>query len=119
MMDISKSPRERRRKRVSAKISGTKVRPRLSVFRSNKYTFAQIIDDEKGITLVAANEKEAVKRSKKKLTKTERAGSVGKVLAQKALKKGIKKVSFDRGPYKYHGRVKALAEAARESGLIF
>jgi large subunit ribosomal protein L18 len=119
MTNIKLTPKERRLKRVRAKIRGTKKRPRLTVFRSNKYTFAQIIDDEKGITLVAANEKQALKRASKKQTKTERATAVGEILAKKALKKGIKKVAFDRGQYKYHGRIKALAEAARANGLIF
>jgi large subunit ribosomal protein L18 len=119
MTNIKQTPKERRLKRVRAKIRGTKKRPRLTVFRSNKYTFAQIIDDEKGITLVAANEKQALKNTSKNQTKTERATAVGEILAKKALKKGIKKVAFDRGHYRYHGRIKALAEAARANGLIF
>lgn len=85
-------------------------RPRLSVFRSNKYIYAQIIDDERGITLVEANSKSL---------KIEKAKEVGKLLAKKAIKKGIKTVWFDRGKYKYHGKVKALAEGAREGGLNF
>lgn len=80
-------------------------RPRISVFRSNKYIYCQIIDDETGKTLVAASGKQP--------------SQVGRILAQKALKKGIKKVWFDRGRYKYHGRVKALAEEARKGGLKF
>lgn len=118
-MNVTKSTRERRKKRVRAKIRGTKKSPCLTVFRSNKYIYAQIIDDKEGTTLVAASEKEAAKGSKEQQTKLEWASTVGKILAQKALKKGIKKVSFDRGPYKYHGRVRALAEAARKNGLIF
>ena len=127
-----KSAYERRKARVRARVRGTKDRPRLTVFRSNKYTYAQIIDDEQGVTLVAASEKEllgdAEKRTKKekdteesieKLTKTQRARLVGELLAKKALEKNIKKVAFDRGAYKYHGRIKALAEAAREQGLQF
>lgn len=115
-----------------------KDRLRLAVFRSNKAIYAQIIDDEKRKTLVAASEKELVKTNEKpatrgarkktegteitgvqKTSKVEKARLVGKILAEKALKKGIKKVKFDRRSYKYHGRVKALAEAAREGGLEF
>lgn len=98
---------------------------RLSVFRSNKYIYAQIIDDEKGQTLVAASDQKlATQRTQKKTrdtekSKMERARLVGKLLAEKALKKGIKKVHFDRGKFKYHGRVKALAEGAKEGGLEF
>lgn len=99
-------------------IKGSKERPRLSVFRSNKAIYAQIIDDEKGRTLVAASERE-VEKEAKRVTKVERASEVGKILAKRALKKGIKKVVFDRGTNKYHGRVKALAEGARSGGLEF
>ena len=95
-----------------------KQRPRLAVFRSHKSIYAQIIDDTKGKTLVAASEK-TVKWPKKKLTKTERAFAVGEALAAKALKKKIKAVVFDRRKYLYHGRVKALAEGARKGGLEF
>ena len=97
-------------------------RPRLSVFRSNQYIYAQIIDDSQGKTLVAAsgkNLKLSVSVLPKKHSKTERASLVGEILAKKALKKGIKKVWFDRGHYQYHGRIKALAEAARKGGLDF
>lgn len=105
-------------------------RPRISVFRSTRYIYAQIIDDEKGETLVAAcniavrkrktkSEKRKAKAQNLKLNKTEIARLVGKKLAKKALKAGIKKIVFDRGPYQYHGRVKALAEGAREGGLEF
>lgn len=92
-------------------------RLRLSVFLSHKYASAQIIEDEVGKTLVAASEKDIL--DSQKGTKTERARRLGKILAQKAVKKGIKKISFDRGGYRYHGRVKALAEGAREEGLEF
>ena len=95
-----------------------KQRPRLAVFRSHKSIYAQIIDDAKGKTLVAANEK-SIKWPKKKLTKTEKALAVGEALATKALKKKIKEVVFDRRKYRYHGRVKALAEGARKGGLVF
>lgn len=105
---------ERRAFRVRNRVKRT-GRLRLSVFRSLKHIYAQIIDDEKGHTLVAANSLGL----KLKGNKTEVARQVGRVLAEEALKKGIKQVAFDRGPYKYHGRVKALAEGAREGGLEF
>jgi len=98
-----------------------KGRLRLSVFRSNKYIYAQIIDDKKGETLIAATDLTAKDGSSsfRRQSKVERAKEVGKMLAEKALAKGIKEVYFDRGKFKYHGRVKALAEGAREGGLIF
>ncbi|MBL7158981.1 50S ribosomal protein L18 [Candidatus Microgenomates bacterium] len=111
------SARIKRKTRIRSKIKGTLLRPRLSVFRSNYYTYAQIINDEKGETLVAASEKEL--KVDKKHSKTERASLIGQLLAKKALKAGIKKIVFDRGSYKYHGRVKTLAERAREGGLKF
>lgn len=92
-------------------------RPRISVFRSNKYIYAQIIDDQRGVSLVSASE--AQLKKEKKSPKTKRAELVGKILAEKAIKKGIKKVRFDRRKYKYHGRVKALAERAKKGGLKF
>jgi len=104
------------------KIKGTTQRPRLAVFRSLRAIYAQIIDDEKGKTLVAASEKDlaqAAKKTAKKMTKTERARMVGEILARKALKKKVKAVVFDRRNYRYHGRVKALAEGARKGGLEF
>jgi large subunit ribosomal protein L18 len=101
-------------------VSGTPERPRLSVFRSLRHITAQVIDDTKGLTLVSAstldNELEAQAQG---LKKTEQAKLVGKTLAERAKKAGIKVVVFDRGGYKYHGRVKALAEASREGGLDF
>jgi len=100
---------DRRRVRVRAKIGGTSERPRLSVFRSNKHIYAQLIDDVKGETLVAASGGAGVAA----------ASEVGKILARKALELGVKRVVFDRGGYKYHGRVKALAEGARQEGLEF
>jgi len=90
-------------------------RLRLAVFRSNKYIYAQIIDDEKGHTLVSASDLSNLSR----LSNLEKAKEVGKILAKKALEKGIEYVWFDRRKYKYHGRVKALAEGAREGGLKF
>jgi large subunit ribosomal protein L18 len=107
--------RLRRAKRVRAKISGTPERPRLAVFRSNKYLYLQLIDDEKGHTLVSASTREL---GEKKDTKTDQARAVGELLAKKAIAAGIKKAVFSRGAYKYHGRVKAAAEGARSGGLI-
>jgi len=104
-----KTLRNRRRIRIRSKIKGTKDCPRLSVFRSNKHIYAQLIDDVKGETLAAALGGTGVPA----------ATEVGKDLAKKAMDSKIKKVVFDRGGYKYHGRVKALAEAAREGGLEF
>ncbi|MFZ5365676.1 MAG: 50S ribosomal protein L18 [Patescibacteria group bacterium] len=95
-----------------------RTRLRLSVFRSNKYIYGQIIDDEEGQTLVAVNDLSNLS-DLGNLSKIERSRQVGKLLAEEALKKGIKKVYFDRGRFKYHGRVKALAEGAREGGLEF
>lgn len=112
------SQKKRRQTRVRNKIKGKEFRPRLTVFRSNKYVWAQIIDDQKNLTLVASNSK-TLKPQKKNPTKTEMAALVGEDIAKKALKKKLKKVRFDRGSYQYHGRVKALAEAARKAGLEF
>jgi large subunit ribosomal protein L18 len=109
---------ERRHKRVRKKIVGTPERPRLNVYRSNKHIYAQVIDDMRGTTLVGASDLE-IKGDSKKLTKTAQAREVGKILAKKALAKKIDGVVFDRGGRLYHGRVKALAEGAREAGLHF
>ena len=111
------SQKQKRQVRVRAKIHGTKDKPRLSVFKSNKFIFAQVINDEKGETIVGVSEKDL--STKEKLNKTERAKQLGVVLAKKAIEKKIKSVVFDRGSYLYHGRVKALAEGAREGGLKF
>jgi len=105
--------KEMRHRRVRAKVHGTKDKPRLSVFRSNKHIFLQLIDDKSGKTLVS----ESDLKLKKKATKTEIAKEVGKLLAEAAKEKKIKKAVFDKGGYKYHGRVKAAAEGAREGGL--
>lgn len=102
----------RTRRRIGA---GTAERPRLSVFRSNAATSAQLIDDTKGETLVSVSSFEI----KKKGTKKEKAAAVGEALAKKAIELGIKRVVFDRGSYRFHGRVKELAEAARRGGLQF
>jgi len=112
--------RIKRHLRIRKKIKGTPERPRLAVFKSEKHIYAQIIDDTKGHTLVAASTLD--KELRDKLVKTynvEAAREVGKLIAQRALSLGIKKVVFDRGGFKYHGRIKALADAAREAGLEF
>ena len=109
--------RLKRHARVRGKISGTTQRPRLAVYRSNANISAQIIDDVKGITLVSASTLEKVFEGIG--SNKEAAKKVGKAIAEKALAKGIETVVFDRGGYLYHGRVKALAEGAREGGLQF
>ncbi len=112
--------RLRKHARVRKKVTGTPERPRLNVFRSLKHIYAQIIDDTTGHTLVAASTlDEALKDSLKNGGNKEAARAVGKLIAEKALDKGIKQVVFDRGGYLYHGRVKELAEGAREAGLDF
>ena len=111
----SKKSRIKRRKRIRAKISGTAACPRLSVFRSAKHIYAQIIDDEQGVTLVSASTMD--KDFNGNGGNVEAAAEIGKKVAAKALEKGITEVVFDRGGYVYHGRVKALADGAREGGL--
>ncbi|OGE10669.1 50S ribosomal protein L18 [Candidatus Curtissbacteria bacterium RIFCSPLOWO2_01_FULL_42_26] len=109
--------RERKKTRhykIRQKVSGNGQKPRLTVFKSNKYVWAQLIDDEKGTTLASASDKKI-----KSGTKVEKAREAGNILAKKAMKKKVKKIVFDRAGYKYHGRVKALAEGAREGGLVF
>ena len=105
-----------RHKRVRNKIAGTAECPRLDVYRSNKNIYAQVIDDVAGVTLVSASTLDSEVSGS---TKNEQAASVGAVVAKRAADKGIKEVVFDRGGYLYHGRVQALAEAARENGLDF
>ncbi len=118
-MALSKTQRRQRIKRRIRKISfGTEARPRLSVYRSNKEIYAQIVDDNKGVTLVAASSRDK-DISAEKGTKTEIANLVGKSIAAKAQKAGIEAIAFDRGGSLYHGRVKSLAEGAREAGLKF
>ena len=107
----------RRQIRVRSKITGREDRPRLSVFRSNKYIYAQLIDDEKGKTILGVSEKNL--DNIKGIKKIERAKALGLFLAKKAMDKKIKNVIFDRGSYAYHGRLRLLAEAAREGGLKF
>jgi large subunit ribosomal protein L18 len=111
---------DRRHRRVRRKVEGTSERPRLAVFRSNQHIYAQVIDDTKQHTLVAASTLDAdVKKDAQAGNTCEASSVVGKVLGERALKQGIKKVVFDRGGNLYHGRVQALAEAAREAGLDF
>lgn len=107
--------RIKRHRRLRGKISGSPTRPRLAVFRSDEHIYAQVIDDKIGKTLASANDLEV----KDKITKTEKARLVGEQIAATAKKAKVKKVVFDRGGFLYHGRVKALAEAAREKGLEF
>lgn len=112
--------RQRRHSRVRRKVAGTQQRPRLNVFRSSAHIYAQVIDDVAGVTLAAASdiEKEILSATAGQ-SKTERAQAVGRALAERAKSKGVEIVVFDRGGYKYHGRVRALADAAREAGLGF
>ena len=110
--------RQRIKNRVRKIISGTESQPRLSVFRSNKEIYAQLIDDVTGNTIVSSSSTEK-EISKVKGNKTETASVVGKKLAEKAVSKGIKQISFDRSGYLFHGRVKSLADGAREGGLKF
>jgi large subunit ribosomal protein L18 len=113
--------RIRRHERVRKYVSGTEDKPRLAVFRSTADIYAQVIDDSKGITLVSAStiDHELKGKPLAKKTKSEQAKLVGSLVAERAQKKGIKKVVFDRGGFRYMGRVKALADAAREAGLDF
>lgn len=120
-MDHQKAKRRRqlrRRQHVRRNITGTAERPRLSVFRSNKHIYAQLIDDLSGVTLAAAGSRPEGD-AKAYGGNTKAAAAVGKALAEAAKGKGISKAAFDRGHYRYHGRVKALADAAREGGLQF
>jgi len=110
--------RARIHNRIRKIVEGTSTRPRLNVFRSNKHIKVQLIDDSKGLTLVSASSSEKV-ILENKVNKVEQAKLVGKLVAEKALKAGISEIVFDRGGYLYHGRVKSLADAARESGLKF
>ena len=109
--------RRRIQYRIRKKVQGTTERPRLSVFRSNKEIYCQVIDDQNGNTLAAASSRE--KSVDQSQNKTQQAQQVGQLLAERALEKNVTTVVFDRGGYLYHGRVKALADGAREKGLIF
>ena len=115
-MQLTKQKRRKRiHGRVRKKISGTAQRPRLNVFRSNKFIYAQLIDDVAGVTLASASSYEAAVANEG--DKTKQSAETGKLLAERAKAKGIETALFDRGGYLYHGRVKALAEGAREAGL--
>jgi large subunit ribosomal protein L18 len=114
-MDQKIERRLKIKQRIRTKVSGTAERPRLTVFRSNSQIYAQVIDDTKGATLASASSLAI----KDKMTKTEKAAQVGKAIAEAAKKAGVESVVFDRNGYLYHGRVKQLADAAREGGLKF
>ncbi len=111
-----KTKRFRRHARVRAKVWGTKSRPRLSVFRSSKHVFVQLIDDAAAKTLIGISDKSV---AKKKITKSDRAHELGKLIAQKAAEHKIEKAVFDRGGYQYRGRIQKVAEGARAGGLVF
>ena len=119
-MGLTKSARRARiHKRIRGTVSGTAQRPRLSIFRSNKEIYAQLIDDEQGVTIAAASSKDKDLDISSATTKIEVAALVGKAVAAKATKAGVSEATFDRGGYLYHGRVKSLADGAREGGLKF
>jgi large subunit ribosomal protein L18 len=111
--------RKKRHARIRRKISGTPERPRLCVYKSLRHIYAQLVDDTRGHTLVAASTLEPELREKVKSPDVEAARLVGRLLAQRARERGIREVVFDRSGYPYHGKVRALAEAAREGGLVF
>jgi large subunit ribosomal protein L18 len=119
-MDSKNVSRVRRHKRIRKKISGTSEKPRLAVFRSNRYIYVQLIDDQEGHTLASASslEKDLREQFKGKVN-LEVSKAIGKLIAERATAKGYKSVVFDRGGYIYHGKIKALADSARESGLDF
>lgn len=114
---LRRQGRLRRHRRVRKRLSGAADRPRLAVFRSNRYIYAQVIDDSSGTTLAAASSQEPELRERTLTVPT--ASAVGKLLAERAAAAGVERVVFDRGGYAFHGRVKALAQAAREAGLDF
>ena len=115
------NPRKRRHVRVRAKVHGTTARPRLNVFRSNAHMYCQVIDDVQGHTLVAASdlENDVIEKAGEGATKAARARAVGEVIAERAKAAGVDAVVFDRGGFLYHGRIKAVADGAREAGLKF
>jgi len=130
--EIRHQKRYKRHRRIRAKISGTSKIPRLCVFRSNLHIYAQLIDDEKGKVIITASDRELEVKPKKEKIKTEKSGekkklsgkeviayAVGKLVAEKAIKNKIEKIVFDKGGYVYHGRVKTLADGARDGGLKF
>lgn len=119
-LNLKKKARLKRKKRIRKKLSGTKEQPRLSVFRSARHIYAQIIDDTEGNTLVAASSVEKqVKEQPKFSDKVAMANFIGKLLGERAVDKGLKRVVFDRNGFLYHGRVKAVSDGAREAGLEF
>ena len=116
--EAKRQARIRRHRRIRRKVSGTPTRPRLAVYRSNRHIYAQLVDDQRGVTIAgAADTSEGVQVDGK--GKVARSFAVGKLIAAKAKEKGIAKVVFDRGGYQYHGRVKAVADGARKGGLEF
>ena len=115
----TRTARQRRHRRIRVSLSGTEQRPRLNVFRSLQHIYAQVIDDTSGTTLAAASTNEPEARTSLSGSKTDRARAVGKTIAERAREKGVSAVVFDRGGYLYHGRIKALADGAREAGLEF
>ena len=118
--NIRQQARVKRKKRIRKKINGTTQRPRLSVFRSARHIYAQVVDDAAGHTLVAASTMDKEVRSGSKFeNKVDAAKFVGKLVGERALGKGIKEVVFDRNGFLYHGRIKSLSEGAREAGLVF
>jgi large subunit ribosomal protein L18 len=119
-LDLKKQARLKRKKRIRKHLMGTQERPRLNVFRSSKHIYAQVIDDEHGHTLVAASSLEKIVKEQPKFeNKIAAADFVGKLIGERAIKKGLKKVVFDRGGFLFHGRVKAVSNGAREAGLDF
>lgn len=118
--DLKKKARLKRKKRIRKHLVGTQQRPRLNVFRSSKHIYAQVIDDEHGHTLVAASSLEKIVKEQPEFeNKVAAADFVGKLIGERAIKKGLKKVVFDRGGFLFHGRVKAVSDGAREAGLDF
>lgn len=118
--DIKRTARLKRKRRIRGKIRGTEDRPRLAVFRSSRHIYAQVINDDLGTVLVSASTVDSGLKGKLKVCgNVEAAKEVGKLLAERAAEKSIDTVTFDRGGFRYHGRVRALAEAAREGGLKF
>ena len=119
-VDIKRQARIKRKKRIRKKMAGSPERPRLSVFRSAKHVYAQLVDDSRGETIVAASSLEKVVQGRAPFgSKVALANHIGKLIAERAAEKGIKKVVFDRNGFLYHGRVKAISDGAREAGLDF
>ena len=118
MIDSKKAKRQKIRYKIRKRITGSKDTPRLAIFRSNKEIYAQLIDDSQSATLASASSRDK-SICDQKLTKVEKAKMVGKLIAERAKESGVKNVVFDRGGFLYHGRIKALAESAREAGLKF